>query len=100
MKLRFQLTMATLTLAAWPAFGQPAAPAPSALETLGAMRPTGSTADWPEVPQTGAKADQVKKNLARIKLPPGFHISLRGISRSARRASRRSSAPASRKPGS
>jgi glucose/arabinose dehydrogenase len=76
MKLRFQLTMATLTLAAWPAFGQPAAPAPSALETLGAMRPTGSAADWPEVPQTGAKADQVKKNLAKIKLPPGFHISL------------------------
>ncbi len=44
MKLRLQVTVATLTLAAWPAFGQPAAPAPSALETLGAMRPTGSTA--------------------------------------------------------
>ena len=69
-------TMATLTLAAWPAFAQPAPPAPSALETLGAMRPTGSTADWPEVPQAGAKADQVKKNLAKIKLPPGFHIEL------------------------
>ena len=76
MKLHLQVTMATLTLAAWPAFGQPAAPAPSALETLGAMRPTGSTADWPEVPQGGAKAEQVKKNLAKIKLPPGFQISL------------------------
>jgi len=76
MKLSFQVTVATLTLAAWPAFGQPAAPAPSALETLGAMRPTGSTADWPEVPQGGAKAEQVKKNLAKIKLPPGFQISL------------------------
>jgi glucose/arabinose dehydrogenase len=41
-------TMAALTLAAWPAFAQPAPPAPSALETLGAMRPTGSTADWPD----------------------------------------------------
>ena len=40
------------------------------------MRPTGSTADWPEVPQTGAKADQVKENLNKVKLPPGFHISL------------------------
>ena len=37
---------------------------------------TGSTADWPEVPQTGPKADQVKQNLTKIKLPPGFHISL------------------------
>ena len=40
------------------------------------MRPTGSTADWPEVPQSGAKAEQVKKNLNKIKLPPGFHIEL------------------------
>ena len=76
MKLRLQVTMATLTLAAWPAYAQPAAPAPSALETLGAMHHTGSAADWPEVPQTGAKAEQVKKNLAKIKLPPGFQISL------------------------
>ena len=84
MKLHLQVTMATLTLAAWPAFGQPAAPAPSALETLGAMRPTGSTADWPEIPQGGAKADQVKKNLAKIKLPPGFQISLYALVRDAR----------------
>ena len=40
------------------------------------MHQTGSTADWPEIPQTGAKADQVKQNLTKIKLPPGFHISL------------------------
>ena len=75
MKLRFQTTVALLSLAAWPAAAQPAPPA-SALETLGAMHPTGSTADWPEVPQTGQKADSVKQNLAKIKLPPGFHISL------------------------
>jgi glucose/arabinose dehydrogenase len=76
MKFYSKATVAMLTLAAWPAVAQPAAPAPSALETLGAMRPTGSTADWPEVPQTGGKAEQVKQNLAKIKLPPGFHISL------------------------
>ena len=29
-----------------------------------------------DIPQTGAKADQVKQNLTKIKLPPGFHISL------------------------
>ena len=40
------------------------------------MHHTGSTADWPEVPQTGAKADQVKQNLTKVKLPAGFHISL------------------------
>src|SRR6202166_5023652 len=76
MKLRLKTTAALLTLAAWPAAAQPAPPAPNALETLGAMHHTGSTADWPEIPQTGAKADQVKQNLTKIKLPAGFHISL------------------------
>ena len=77
MKIHLKTTVALLTLATWPAAAQPAAPAPSsALETLGAMHHTGSTADWPEIPQTGAKADQVKQNLTKIKLPPGFHISL------------------------
>jgi hypothetical protein len=77
MKLYLKATVAMLTLAAWPAVAQPAAPAPnSALETLGAMRPTGSSADWPEIPQIGAKADQVKQKLAKVKMPPGFHISL------------------------
>jgi hypothetical protein len=81
MKLHLKTTVAIFTLAAWPgtwpAAAQPAQPAPSgALETLGAMHQTGSTAEWPEVPQTGQKADQVKQNLTKIKLPPGFHISL------------------------
>jgi len=78
MKLRLMMTAAVLTLAAWPvaAQQQPAPSAPSALETLSAMHPTGSVADWPEIPQTGAKADQVKENLKKIKLPQGFHISL------------------------
>ena len=76
MKLHLKATAAMLALAAWPAVAQPAPPAPNALETLGAMHHTGSTADWPEIPQTGAKADQVKQNLTKIKLPAGFHISL------------------------
>jgi hypothetical protein len=76
MRPRLNATVVVLMMTAWPAAAQPAPPAPSALETLGAMRPTGSTADWPEVPQTGAKADQVKQNLTKVKLPPGFHISL------------------------
>jgi glucose/arabinose dehydrogenase len=76
--MKLQTTVALMALAAWPAVAQqqPAQPAPNALETLGAMRPTNSPIDWPEVPQTGQKADQVKQNLAKVKLPQGFHISL------------------------
>jgi len=32
--------------------------------------------DWPTIPQTGPKADQVKQILTKIKMPPGFHIDL------------------------
>jgi glucose/arabinose dehydrogenase len=89
MNLRMKTAAALLSLAAWPAAAQqqPPAPAPSALETLGAMRPTGSTADWPEVPQTGAKADKVRENLKKIKMPPGFHISLYALVPDARHIS-------------
>src|SRR5450432_4079238 len=77
MKFGLMTSAAIMSLAAWPVAAQPAQPSPSsALETLGAMHPTGIAGDWPEIPQSGAKADQVKKNLTKIKLPPGFHISL------------------------
>jgi glucose/arabinose dehydrogenase len=78
MKLQLKTTAALIMLAALPAAAQqqPAPSAPNALETLGAMHPTNSQIDWPEIPQTGAKADQVKENLKKIKLPQGFHISL------------------------
>lgn len=46
------------------------------LTTLGEFRQSGWHGDWPEIPQTGPKADQVKKNLAKITLPSGFHIGL------------------------
>jgi glucose/arabinose dehydrogenase len=46
-----------------------------ALETLSGMHQT-APVDWPVIPQTGAKADKVRENLAKIKLPPGFHIDL------------------------
>ena len=90
MNLRLKTAAALMTLAAWPAVAQqqqPPSPAPNALETLGAMRPTGSTADWPEVPQTGAKADKVKENLKKVKLPDGFHISLYALVPDARHIS-------------
>ena len=89
MNLRMKTAAALLSLAAWPAAAQqqPPSTAPSALETLGAMRPTGSAAEWPEVPQTGAKADKVKENLKKIKLPSGFHISLYALVPDARHIS-------------
>ena len=52
-----------------------AAKADDVLQTLGAMHKT-APVDWPTIPQTGPKADQVKQTLAKIKLPPGFHIDL------------------------
>jgi glucose/arabinose dehydrogenase len=46
------------------------------LKKLGEMKSSGVKADWKMVPQTGDYADQLRKNLERIKLPPGFKISL------------------------
>ena len=45
------------------------------LEKLGNFQKTGVT-EIPTVPQTGRKVDAIKANLAKIKLPPGFKISL------------------------
>lgn len=52
------------------------ATADDTLKTLGEFRQSGWQGDWPLIPQTGPKADQVKKNLTKITLPPGFHIGL------------------------
>ncbi len=52
------------------------ATADDTLKTLGEFRQSGWHGDWPEIPQTGPKADHVKKDLAKITLPPGFHIGL------------------------
>ena len=49
------------------------------LEKLGEFKTTGTAMDMPTIPQTRAKADAINKTLARIKLPPGFKISLYAI---------------------
>ena len=71
MKLQRKTIVVLLSLALMPAvaFG-------AELETLGAMHQTNIAVDWQPIPQTGPKADQVRQNLAKVKLPPGFHISL------------------------
>src|SRR3954464_11085802 len=54
-----------------------AQPSPTAgnLEKLGNFQQTG-TAEMAHIPQTGAKAEAIKKSLAKIKLPRGFKIGL------------------------
>ena len=49
------------------------------IQTLGNMHTTGGAQTIPLVPQTGPEADDIKANLAKIKLPPGFHIALYAI---------------------
>jgi glucose/arabinose dehydrogenase len=46
------------------------------LEKLSEFKTTGTALDIPHIPQSGAKADAIKKNLSRIKLPAGFRIGL------------------------
>jgi glucose/arabinose dehydrogenase len=48
---------------------------PDNMEKLQGFRATG-TGDIPLVPQGGAKAEAVKRNLAKVKLPQGFKIDL------------------------
>lgn len=43
------------------------------------MNTTGASLDIESVPQTGAQADAIKRNLEQIKLPPGFKIALYAI---------------------
>jgi glucose/arabinose dehydrogenase len=71
MKLRFATAVAVATLALCPVVAH----ADDVLDTLGGMHKT-APIDWPTIPQTGPKADQVKEILTKIKMPPGFHIDL------------------------
>lgn len=65
------------------ALAQGAAPAETkakadALEKLTGMQSTG-TAEAPEIPQTGRRADALRKTLSKIKLPEGFKIDLYAV---------------------
>jgi glucose/arabinose dehydrogenase len=71
------LTIVAFALAACPALAQQ--PNAGNLEKLSGFKTTGTPMDIPLIPQTGSKADAIKKTLARIKLPPGFKIGLYAI---------------------
>ena len=83
--MRSQILAALLTGAALAsgALAQGAAPAETKaktddLEKLQAFKSTG-TAAAPEIPQTGRRADAIRKTLAKIKLPEGFKIDLYAV---------------------
>jgi glucose/arabinose dehydrogenase len=46
------------------------------LEKLSAFKTTGASMDMETIPQDSSAATQIRKNLERIKLPPGFRIDL------------------------
>jgi glucose/arabinose dehydrogenase len=60
------------------------AAAQDTIKTLGQMKSTGGAANWAPIEQTGSYADQIRKNLERVKLPEGFKISLFAIAPDAR----------------
>ena len=77
--LAISAAIVTAAVLATPAVAQaPVAPSGN-LEKLSGFKTTGTSMDIPEVRQTGAKADAIKKTLARIKLPRGFKIGLYAI---------------------
>ncbi len=71
MKFATATALALLTITT----GSIAAHAEDALDMLQSMHKT-PPIDWPTIPQTGPKADQVRQILTKIKMPPGFHIDL------------------------
>ncbi|MDY0745518.1 PQQ-dependent sugar dehydrogenase [Paucibacter sp. R3-3] len=64
--------------AALACFAVPASAQPN-MEKLKGMKVASTDLNIPLVPQTGANADAIKANLKRIKLPPGFQISLYAV---------------------
>ena len=70
------LAVSAATLLASAAFAQDNS---GNLEKLGQFKTTGASPNIPMIPQGGAKAAALKKNLEKIKLPHGFHIGLYAI---------------------
>jgi hypothetical protein len=73
MRKHLLIALSTAALTSTAAFTQTL---PTNLDKLGAFKTTGASPNIPTIPQSGPKADAVRKHLQDIKLPPGFHISL------------------------
>lgn len=77
--LRKHMIVAAIATAGLSAGALAQAPSPGNLEKLSSFKTTTSNLTIPEVPQTGRRADQIRKNLQQIKLPPGFKIGLYAV---------------------
>jgi glucose/arabinose dehydrogenase len=76
---RICLAAVSAAVLSLPALAQPATQSPTGnLERLSAFRPTGTEEPRP-IPQEGRRADALKRNLQRVKLPPGFKIELYAV---------------------
>jgi glucose/arabinose dehydrogenase len=73
--------VSSLALATGLAFttGLPALAQSDNLDRLRNVKVTGTSFAFQPVDQSGPKADQIRKNLERVKLPPGFRIGLYAI---------------------
>ena len=72
----FWLAAVSLSVFASPALAQPAEQSPPGnLDRLSAFQSTGTEEPKP-IPQEGRKADAIRRNLEKIKLPQGFKIDL------------------------
>lgn len=78
MKAIWLTAVSTVALAS-SAFAQPAAQPPTSnLEKLSSFQSTGTTEPRP-VPQEGRRADAIRRNLEKVKLPQGFKIDLYAV---------------------
>jgi glucose/arabinose dehydrogenase len=78
MKAVWLAAVSTVALAS-SAFAQPAAQPPTSnLEKLSSFQGTGTVEPKP-IPQEGRRADSIRRNLEKIKLPKGFKIDLYAI---------------------
>ncbi len=78
MKRSLFITTAALALSASAAWAQ-SSPDAGAIQRMQGMQTTGQSLNMETVPQTGPKADQIRKNLARITLPAGFRVELYAV---------------------
>jgi glucose/arabinose dehydrogenase len=71
-------TAGSMTVLASSAVAQPAAAPTGNLEKLSSFQSTG-TVEPKLIPQEGRRADAIRRNLQKVKLPPGFKIDLYAI---------------------
>lgn len=75
---RLALSVAVAALMASPAFAQSKNP-PGNLEKLSGFKSTGASMDIPTIEQKGENAKAIAAILKKIKMPPGFKISLYAV---------------------